>query len=115
MQLKSDPNRNKVQENSLLNNGLGDKVLGNLFGLSVDDIGSYESVTDNGSASVLKYNYNGHGNPSQLGNIVRDYHDEWEWLDEIYDVNSNHAGIGKKEALKVLGNLYKTSSAISNV
>ena len=99
---------------SILNTGATfDKGMGNLFGLSIDTIDTYTSVTDSSSASVLKYNYNGHGNPLNLGNIVRE-HDSYDYFDDpsnpnyngtLYERNSNHAGIGKEKANTLMGNL----------
>ena len=82
---------------SLINKGFTDNsMIGNLFGLSVEDIGNSMSVTDEDSASVLKYNYSGYGDPADLQrNIFEDSGD-------IHD----HT--------RFLGNLNKTISIIGN-
>lgn len=94
-EIKIDPSNVNLPANSQFGK-LSDKALGNLFGLSVDDIGKYESVTDYNSASVLQYNYNGHGRPDDPPKNL--------FADDV-TVNKVHA----------MGNLYSTRAALSNV
>lgn len=54
---------------TLISNNTGipnSRLYGNLFGLTVNDVYNYQSVTDSNSASALTYNYNGWGDPQKL-------------------------------------------------
>ena len=86
-----------IEVMSLLNRGFSDNSMtGNLFGLSVDDIGTAISTTDNDSASVLKYNYSGYGDPADLKRNL------FEDTPEL----ANH--------VRLTGNLNATLAAMSN-
>ena len=86
-----------IEVMSLLNRGFSDNSMtGNLFGLSVDDIGTAISTTDNDSASVLKYNYSGYGDPDDLKRNL------FEDTPEL----ANH--------VRLTGNLNATLAAMSN-